>query len=402
MIISAYAKLCSGSVGKWAFVHSTYKTGHRCRQRLSTFSGEIRETYREKEVDGIILLGKESDCDSKTIVQESLKAADTKGQAASILNAWMASCLLRQDAADRATSILREFDRLENVQPDIVTLCLAYAASKDDDLLERCRKLAKKLGGSKRRKELAAVKRREMTAASEQQELLHGILGPDFSVLHESDDLVVVNKPSGVACYHSKMTTLKKHRDVSLVDALNAVPLSSLNAEARGVVHRLDRGTSGCLVLAKNDATHAQLVADFYLRRVDKSYLAVVTGSPSESEGTIQLPVDGKPAFSQFNVVSRYGQDAAMLRVKTLTGRQHQVRKHCAMGIQCPILLDGTYGRETGAWIIASGIARGTDDRQRFFLHASELSIKSVDVRVEADVPKWWDSVIESLQDHNL
>ena len=195
------------------------------------------------------------------------------------------------------------------VAPDVVTYSLLYthllekergsiplAASAAESLLQQAVAHSKKAAGSTRRRALAAARRRRSGTKTfrEAESALRDLLGEDFGILEETPDLVVVNKPSGVVCFHQRATNAGKigkkgkkngdAADVSLEDALlsTGVPLSTLNAQARGLVHRLDRGTSGCLVLAKNDATHARLVADFFRRRVRKSYQCLVE-APSAS-----------------------------------------------------------------------------------------------------------------------
>jgi 23S rRNA-/tRNA-specific pseudouridylate synthase len=350
--------------------------------------------------------------------------------------------------------------------PDLVTLSLAYQAfqraaaatavavvpdEKDDcqkknktdpfaqwgeSLLDRAIRLSKKHAGSKRRKDLAAAARRHrhyhkgsaqnqvgVTTCQAVEEELQRLLGDELKILHETDDFVVLNKPSGVSCFHKKSTTAgkiirnnnnnnsskhlssnssnnNKDNDVSLVDALCHcnISLSTLNPDALGVVHRLDRGTSGCMVLAKTNAMHAHLVAEFFLRRTTKHYLAIVAPAPSRTlpeEGLINIPVHGRPAKSKYRILKRYNDDddnnnninnnnnkdgnsskddynsiptwmmrmktptvnptttttttrntcwdAALVQVELLTGRKHQIRVHCAQGLQCPVYGDPLY-----------------------------------------------------------
>jgi 23S rRNA-/tRNA-specific pseudouridylate synthase len=162
-------------------------------------------------------------------------------------------------------------------------------------------------------------------------------------------------------------------------------------AYAPGVVHRLDRGTSGALVLAKTDRAHAALVVSFFRRRPTKTYLCVVVGSPSrdqphdvavagnderlmegrataapsrdckQASGVLSLPLDGLPAVSRWKLREEFFLEggsspdaeripnAALLEVETFTGRRHQVRRHVSSGLGCPIALDPLYsGKSAG------------------------------------------------------
>jgi 23S rRNA-/tRNA-specific pseudouridylate synthase len=143
----------------------------------------------------------------------------------------------------------------------------------------------------------------------------------DIKILHESQEEVIVNKPSGMTCFHNRITTSgkvpqKKQKqsktdstDISLESALLqfGIPLSTLNAEARGLAHRIDRGTSWCLVPAKTDDRHAKLGSDFFLRRVKKSYQASMQINDVDiaESGTIDLPVTGRPAPSTYRIEER-------------------------------------------------------------------------------------------------
>jgi 23S rRNA-/tRNA-specific pseudouridylate synthase len=233
--------------------------------------------------------------------------------------------------------------------------------------------------------------------------------------LHETDDFVVINKPSGVPCFHKKKTTagkIKKGKgkqkymasDVSLEDALlNCnIPLSTLNPEAMGLVHRLDRGSSGCMVLAKTNEMHANLVAEFFLRRTQKRYLALVAPAPDSSlsdEGLIDLPVDGRPAKSKYRVVERYGAGvAALLEFDIYTGRKHQVRVHAAEGLSSPVLMDNGYssGRQDSTDL--ENLVKFNEGKQHFFLHSSSLVIPEHGIDVKAPLPSCWDDTITLLK----
>jgi 23S rRNA-/tRNA-specific pseudouridylate synthase len=383
----------------------------------------IRNAYDSRETDGILDLAKKTSIllnEPLDIIQASVKAADgNKGMEAGMMNAWIGACYDASDGAQLALQLLQAYDNVsEKVQiyPDVVTLSLVYSILCREDgyqqmaesILERAMKLSKKQGGSKRRRELAAARRRGPSVnCRDVEQRLQDLYGPEFRVLQESDDFIVLSKPSGMVCFHKFKTTAGKikskrrtksgrknndsNKDVSLVDALlnENVALSTLNADGRGLVHRLDRGTSGCIVLAKTNDAHAKLVTQFFLRNAKKSYTAIVSSSLLEEPdtGEINLPVDGRPAKSVYNLLERFDNGTAKIKMETLTGRKHQVRVHCAKGLQSPIMLDPIY----------DSTDRVEKDDGRFFLHASSLSIPEFGIDVEAPIPAWWAEVQNKL-----
>lgn len=388
----------------------------------AALSSRIRDAYESGETDGILeLAGTLSlqDYSPQELVVDSLEAAKgNKGQAAGMINAWVGACHDTEPAL--ALQLLEAYDDISDevrVYPDVVTLSLVYSAlcrvpeyeEVAAEIMDRARKLSKKLGGSKRRRALAASRRKGpgvMCKGAEED--IQQLCGLDFRVLRETEELVVLSKPSGMVCFHRRATTAGKvrkrkkgqndtNRDVSLVDALvsHNVPLSTLNSEARGLVHRIDRGTSGCIVLAKTDDMHAKLLTQFFLRRAKKRYIAVVSSSTMELEchGEINSPVDGRPAKSRYSLLGRHGSDAVSLEVETFTGRKHQVRVHCAQGLDSPILLDPIYAE---GFDYPPAIACWADN-QRFFLHASSLAIPDYDVDVHAPLPTWWEEAIPEI-----
>ncbi|EED86506.1 predicted protein [Thalassiosira pseudonana CCMP1335] len=423
---------------------------------------------------------------------------------AAILNAILASCCERTDdlGGTVALALLEQMDEMHSddettmVAPDLVSLSLVYHALEQTSshpeaqqaILERAQRLAKKGAGSQRRKALAAERRRKPPGSDEGdirlvEQRLQSLYGSDIHILYQDDDLLIVSKPPGMVCYHNKKTSAgkittsrkKKSRaanngkddgsndggdgklmDISLEDALidMAFPLSTVNPSARGIVHRLDRGTSGAIVLAKNDETHLRLVASFFLRKATKVYSALVPGSCLQnidgdedanvsamltigSEGEIDLPVDRRPAKSKYRVVKMYGHqeeqtqqptpEAILLEVQTLTGRKHQVRVHCASGLGRPIFLDPLYstkpaaaasapkqqsrdkkkaqkgGKETEIvddealpTAIQNVLKVGRYHPEQFFLHAKSLSI--LGVTVDAPFPTWWSDTFDEWE----
>jgi len=378
----------------------------------------IRDAYEASETDGILELARTTSldkCSPQELIKMSLEAANNnKGKAAGMMNAWIASCYeLREGGAEFALQLLQSYDEIADevgIYPDVVTLSLVYSIACREDsfeeaaqsVLERAIRMSKKIGGSKRRKELAAARRRGPgVSCKDIEQKLQDLYGNDFKVLQETNDFVVIFKPSGMVCFHKHKTTAgrrtkgrqndNKNVDVSLVDALlqHDVPLSNLNAEGRGLVHRIDRGTSGCIVLAKTDDAHAKLLTQFFLRRAKKSYTALVSSKEAIEpfEGIINMPVDGRPAKSTYSVLERYDNGVTKVKVETLTGRKHQVRVHCAKGLNSPILLDPIYGNN-----------KVEDADSRFLLHASSLMIPEYEIDVEAHLPFWWEEAVSHMQ----
>jgi len=179
-------------------------------------------------------------------------------------------------------------------------------------------------------------------------------------ILAEDDDLIVVNKPSGLVVHPGA-----GHAQGTLVNALlqgrELAPVSGA-PERPGIVHRLDRDTSGVMVVAKTELAYRSLVAQFKHREVSKRYLACVRGAFSEEEGLIEAAIGrdphqrqrmkvvaqrGKPAVTEFKVLRRRP-ERTLLEVHPLSGRTHQIRVHLS-SIGHPILGDRLYGGGAGA-----------------------------------------------------
>ncbi len=220
-----------------------------------------------------------------------------------------------------------------------------------------------------------------------------------LNVVYEDNDLAVINKPAGMQVHAGAGATEDARNRGTLVNALlhRFYALSELGGELRpGIVHRLDKDTSGLIVVAKNDTAHHKLARQFSGRQVKKTYIALVQGWPKLDAGTIDAPisrdmsrrtrmttrgVDGRSAVSHFKVVekfqSAYGK-FALVDVKIETGRTHQIRVHLA-SLGHPVVGDTLYGaagelnpgnpgRTVGA---ARALPRLSLDRN--FLHAARL-----------------------------
>lgn len=177
----------------------------------------------------------------------------------------------------------------------------------------------------------------------------------ELDIRYEDDNMLVVNKPSGMLT-HPTTTELTG----TLVNALlfkYGNNLSSVNGEfRRGILHRLDRNTSGLLMVAKNDETHNFLADQIKNRTVDKRYLAIVKGVIKDDTGVIDEPIgrhpkqpqkmavvkDGKESITEFSVLERFP-NATCVELKLVTGRTHQIRVHMSY-INHPVFNDTLYG----------------------------------------------------------
>ncbi|MDR0362061.1 MAG: RluA family pseudouridine synthase [Planctomycetota bacterium] len=178
-----------------------------------------------------------------------------------------------------------------------------------------------------------------------------------LSVLHEDGDLIVIDKRPGMVAHPSP-----GHADGTLVNALlhhYGESLSAIGGVLRpGIVHRLDKGTSGCLVAAKNDRAHSALMRQFTSREVEKTYLAITEGAPRPLEGRVEVRIGRNPRDRRFHAVLPNGGRRSVTRYRTLenygalalvrcdleTGRTHQARVHLAH-LGAPVLCDRDYGR---------------------------------------------------------
>lgn len=213
-----------------------------------------------------------------------------------------------------------------------------------------------------------------------------------LTVLFEDDQLIAVDKPAGMVVYPAP-----GHERNTLVNALlHHTPLASVGAPVRpGIVHRLDKDTSGVMVVAKTDAAYHGLVAQFKGRALSKTYLAWVWGRIAEGTGRIEAPIarhpinrkkmavspTGKPAASAFIVRRRLAQ-RTLVEVELITGRTHQIRVHFAY-IKHPVVGDPVYGKKQPA--------------PRMLLHAWKLALdhpaSGQRLNLEAAVPEAFEAI---------
>ncbi len=224
-------------------------------------------------------------------------------------------------------------------------------------------------------------------------------------VVYEDDDIIVVNKPKGMVVHPAN-----GNPDGTLVNAIMAMckaSLSGIGGEIRpGIVHRLDKDTSGLLIVAKNDLAHINMSNQIKDRKVKKIYIALVKGNINENEATINMPIgrstkdrkkmavrkDGKEAITHFKVLKRY-KNYTLLEVKIDTGRTHQIRVHMAE-IGHPVVGDMVYSKGKNEF--------GVEGQM---LHSKSLDFKhpitGKEMHLEARLPEYFEKVLEKLDREN-
>lgn len=222
-----------------------------------------------------------------------------------------------------------------------------------------------------------------------------------IEVIYEDSDIIVVNKPKGMVVHPGNGNV-----DGTLVNAIMAKcegSLSGIGGEIRpGIVHRIDKDTSGLLIVAKNDKAHVNLSEQIKEHKVKKTYIALVRGVVKENEATIDMPIgrsktdrkkmavckDGKNAVTHIKVLKRW-EHYTLLQVNIETGRTHQIRVHLSY-IGYPIIGDYTYYNGKNEFGVVGQC-----------LHAQKLEFKhpitNKIVELEAPLPEYFQEIIQKL-----
>ena len=222
-----------------------------------------------------------------------------------------------------------------------------------------------------------------------------------IDIVYEDDDIIVVNKPKGMVVHPAN-----GNPDGTLVNAIMAIckdSLSGIGGEIRpGIVHRLDKDTSGLLIVAKNDKAHVNMSEQIKNHEVKKTYIALVRGVVKENEATIDMPIGrstsdrkkmaviktGRNAVTHIKVLKRYNK-YTLLQVNIETGRTHQIRVHLSY-IGYPIIGDWTYSNGKNEFGVVGQC-----------LHAKCLEFKhpitGAEMKLEAPLPKYFEEIIQKL-----
>ena len=225
-------------------------------------------------------------------------------------------------------------------------------------------------------------------------------------VIYEDNDIIVLNKPKGMVVHPAN-----GNPDGTLVNAILAMcknSLSGIGGEIRpGIVHRLDKDTSGLLIVAKNDTAHIKMSKQIQDRKVTKKYIALVKGVIAENEATIDLPIarstkdrkkmgvdpNGKNAITHFKVLKRYDK-YTLLELKIDTGRTHQIRVHMSY-IGHPVVGDSVYSN-----------GKNEFDIEGQMLHARYLEFKhpitGEELKLEAPIPEYFESILKKLENREI
>lgn len=227
-----------------------------------------------------------------------------------------------------------------------------------------------------------------------------------LDVLYEDDDIIVINKEKGMVVHPAN-----GNYEGTLVNAVMAKcrdSLSGIGGKIRpGIVHRLDKDTSGAIIVAKNDEAHVNLSEQIKNHEVKKTYIALVRGIVKENEATIKMPIarsksdrkkmavdpKGKEAITHFEVLDRFENKYTLLKINIETGRTHQIRVHMSQ-IGYPIIGDEVYSNGKNEFGVHGQC-----------LHAWKLDFKhpiiNKQMHIEAKLPKYFQDLIENLKENN-
>ena len=300
---------------------------------------------------------------------------------------------------------MKELEVIEQVNKRID----AYMAEKYEDIsrvaIQRLIETGKILVNGKKVKASYKVQVNDKITMEEEKAVEVELKAQDIPVeiIYEDRDIIVVNKPKGMVVHPAN-----GNPDGTLVNAIMAIckdSLSGIGGEIRpGIVHRLDKDTSGILIVAKNDKAHINLSEQIKEHKVKKTYIALVKGIVKENNATINMPIGrnekdrkkmavtkkGKEAITHFKVLKRYDK-YTLLEINIETGRTHQIRVHLSQ-IGYPIVGDEVYSKGKNEWNIKGQC-----------LHAKSLDFKhpitNEDMHLEAKIPQYFEKILEELKE---
>lgn len=300
---------------------------------------------------------------------------------------------------------MKELEVIEQVNKRID----AYMAEKYEDIsrvaIQRLIETEKILVNGKKVKASYKVQVNDKITMEEEKAVEIELKAQDIPVeiIYEDRDIIVVNKPKEMVVHPAN-----GNPDGTLVNAIMAIckdSLSGIGGEIRpGIVHRLDKDTSGILIVAKNDKAHINLSEQIKEHKVKKTYIALVKGIVKENNATINMPIGrsekdrkkmavtkkGKEAITHFKVLKRYDK-YTLLEINIETGRTHQIRVHLSQ-IGYPIVGDEVYSKGKNEWNIKGQC-----------LHAKSLDFKhpitNEDMHLEAKIPQYFEKILEELKE---
>lgn len=300
---------------------------------------------------------------------------------------------------------MKELEVIEQVNKRID----AYMAEKYEDIsrvaIQRLIETGKILVNGKKVKVSYKVQVNDKITMEEEKAVEIELKAQDIPVeiIYEDRDIIVVNKPKGMVVHPAN-----GNPDGTLVNAIMAIckdSLSGIGGEIRpGIVHRLDKDTSGILIVAKNDKAHINLSEQIKEHKVKKTYIALVKGIVKENNATINMPIGrsekdrkkmavtkkGKEAITHFKVLKRYDK-YTLLEINIETGRTHQIRVHLSQ-IGYPIVGDEVYSKGKNEWNIKGQC-----------LHAKSLDFKhpvtNENMHLEAKIPQYFEKILEELKE---
>lgn len=286
----------------------------------------------------------------------------------------------------------------------------AYLASRNEELsrvaIQRLIDEEKILVNKKKTKASYKVQDGDLITLEEEQPKEVSLKAEKIpiEIIYEDKDIIVVNKPKGMVVHPAN-----GNPDGTLVNAIMAIckdSLSGIGGELRpGIVHRLDKDTSGILVVAKNDKAHINMSEQIKEHEVEKTYIALVRGIVKENEASINMPIgrsekdrkkmavkkNGKSAITHFKVLERFPKhNCTLLEIKIETGRTHQIRVHLSH-IGYPVIGDEVYSSGKNEWNLKGQC-----------LHAKSLKFKhpitNKEMFLEAKIPDYLKNIIEDME----